>query len=108
MMSTKFKSVLADDIDPAGRARIDALKAALPAATAAAPSRAGRHKGIANDNRGEGEGLYIRVPSETLVALKVQAAQERTTARVLVLRALKDAGLPVPADAIADRRKRND
>ncbi len=43
--------------------------------------------------------------SETLhVALKVRAAQERTTVRGMVMRGLKSVGLDVPDVDLADRR----
>ncbi len=43
--------------------------------------------------------------SETLhVALKVRAAQERTTVRGMVMRGLKGLGLEVPDVDLADRR----
>ena len=106
-MAIKFKKLSTDIIDNVGRARIDALKAALPPATV---QRAGQaessRRSSANDNRGEGEGFYLRMPEETVLALKQMALTEKTTARVLVLKALKKAGLPVPAEAITDRRRR--
>ena len=54
--------------------------------------------------RGAGNALQVIIPTETLRALRMQAADEMTTVRVLVLRALKDAGYPVPADELKDRR----
>ena len=43
--------------------------------------------------------------SETLhYALKVRAAQERTTVRGMVMKALKGAGLDVPDSELIDRR----
>ena len=72
------------------------LKATLPPATAAQRS---------NTGKGEGQGFYLKMPEQTLQELKVKAAQQNTTARMLVLSALKAAGYSVPAVELTDRRR---
>ena len=62
-------------------------------------TRAGRK------SKGEGTGLMIMVPRETLKALRTQAAENGSTVRALVLLALSTAGYPVPADELVDRRR---
>ena len=42
--------------------------------------------------RGAGNALQVIIPTETLRGLRMRAADEMTTVRVLVLRALRDAG----------------
>jgi hypothetical protein len=78
-----------------GLRKLDELKAALPPATA----RRGNSKG-------EGSGLMLMVPQETLKALRVRAAENGSTVRAVVLEALRKAGLPVPADELVDRRRK--
>lgn len=78
-----------------GLKRIDAIKANLPPATA--PRRT---------TKGEGQGLMLMAPAETLRALKMRAAEQGTTARALVLEALRQAGYPVPSDELTDRRRK--
>ncbi len=56
-------------------------------------------------SKGEGTGLMIMVPTETLKALRTQAAENDSTVRALVLVALSKAGYPVPADELVDRRR---
>jgi hypothetical protein len=72
---------------------IDDLKAAPPHAT-----RARR--------KGEGKGLMLMAPAETVKALRMRAAEEGTTVRALVLEALRNSGYSVPLDDIVDRRRR--
>jgi len=72
------------------------MKSTLPPATAGQRT---------NTGKGEGEGFYLRMPEQTLQQLKVRAAQEKTTARMLVLSALKAAGYAVPAVELTDRRR---
>jgi hypothetical protein len=80
-----------------GIKRLDAMKAALPPATAGKPAR--------NNTKGTGTGLMIQVPTETLKALRTRAAENGTTVRALVLEALRKGGYPVPADELVDRRR---
>ena len=49
--------------------------------------------------------LQLQVPAETKRALALKAADTGTPMRLLVLSALKDAGFPVPVEALVDRRK---
>ena len=49
--------------------------------------------------------LQIQIPAETKRALLVRAAETGTPMRMLVLAALREAGFPVAADALVDRRK---
>ncbi len=51
------------------------------------------------------EHLQIQVPSITKRDLGQRALDQREPIRMIVLRALKAYGVPVPADAIHDRRK---
>jgi hypothetical protein len=57
-------------------------------------------------SKGEGTGLMIVVPTETLKSLRTRAAENGSTVRALVLVALSNAGYPVPADELIDRRRR--
>jgi hypothetical protein len=59
-------------------------------------------------SKGNGKGLMLMVPTETLQALKVRAAEKLTTARALVLEALRKDGYPVPANELTDRRSRKE
>jgi hypothetical protein len=59
-----------------------------------------------NTGKGEGEGFYLRMPEDTLSAIKIKAAKENTTARMLVLSALQSAGYPVPDFELVDRRRK--
>ncbi len=49
--------------------------------------------------------MMFVVPDETRAALRARAGAEETTVRVLILRALKDAGYPVPDVELVDRRR---
>ncbi len=49
--------------------------------------------------------LQLQVPAETKRALALKAAGTGIPMRLLVLAALKDAGYPVPQEALVDRRK---
>ena len=71
------------------------LKAALP------PATQGTRK-----SKGDGSGLMIMVPADTLIALRTRAAETQSTVRACVLEALRKAGYPVPADELIDRRRR--
>lgn len=51
------------------------------------------------------EHLQIQVPAITKRHLGIRAVETREPIRVIVLRALLAYGVPVPADAISDRRK---
>ena len=106
-MATKFKTLATDIIDSSGRARLDALKAALPSATVESIAQpVSRRVTSLNENRGEGQGFYLRLPEKTVEAIKIKAIEQKTTARVLVLKALKSAGFPVTAEAMTDRRRK--
>ncbi|MFN0190549.1 MAG: hypothetical protein ACKVP5_01050 [Aestuariivirga sp.] len=52
------------------------------------------------------EHLQIQVPAITKRHLGIQAAKTREPIRVIVLRALKAYGVPVPRKAITDRRRK--
>ena len=52
------------------------------------------------------EHLQIQIPAITKRDLGHRAVETREPIRVIVLRALQAYGVPVPANAIADRRKR--
>ncbi len=52
------------------------------------------------------EHLQIQVPAITKRHLGIRAAETREPIRVIVLRALQAYGVPVPPEAISDRRKR--
>jgi len=49
--------------------------------------------------------LQLQVPAETKRALAIKAADTGKPMRLLVLAALKEAGFPVAAEALIDRRK---
>ena len=49
--------------------------------------------------------LQLQMPAETKRALALMAADTGIPMRLLVLTALKDAGYPVPQEALVDRRK---
>lgn len=49
--------------------------------------------------------LQLQVPTETKRALALKAADTGIPMRLLVLTALKEAGFPVPSEALVDRRK---
>lgn len=51
------------------------------------------------------EHLQIQIPSVTKRDLGQRALDRREPIRMIVLQALKDYGVTVPADAIQDRRK---
>lgn len=52
------------------------------------------------------EHLQIQVPSITKRHLGIRAVETREPIRVIVLRALQAYGVPVPDEAISDRRKK--
>lgn len=52
------------------------------------------------------EHLQVQVPAVTKRHLDIRSAETREPIRVIVLRALQAYGVPVPATAISDRRKR--
>jgi len=52
------------------------------------------------------EHLQIQVPAITKRHLSIRAAETREPIRVIVLRALRAYGVPVPDEAIFDRRKK--
>jgi hypothetical protein len=55
---------------------------------------------------GGDELLQVQVPSVTKRGLGHRAVDTREPIRMIVLRALDAYGIPVPADAITDRRRR--
>lgn len=77
------------------RSPLAALRQQLPAATVSESARGG----------GKGAPLQLVLPEALVRELKVRAAGEGTTVRVLVLQALAAAGFPVPADELVDRRR---
>ncbi len=56
--------------------------------------------------REKDELLQVQIPASTKRHLAHQAIDTRETVRLIVLRALEAYGVPVPADAIADRRRK--
>ncbi|MGO8915306.1 MAG: hypothetical protein ACLQJR_05310 [Stellaceae bacterium] len=52
------------------------------------------------------EHLQIQVPAITKRYLGIRAVETREPIRVIVLRALQAYGVPVPPEAISDRRKK--
>ena len=48
--------------------------------------------------------LAVILPASVVEQVKIRAAVERTTLRVVVLRALRSIGIDVPADELVDRR----
>lgn len=50
--------------------------------------------------------ITLTLPALVVTELKHRMAAEDTTMRVLVLKALADAGYHVPADELRDRRRR--
>jgi hypothetical protein len=52
------------------------------------------------------EHLQIQVPAITKRHLGIRAVETREPIRVIVLRALQAYGVPVPDEAITDRRKK--
>ena len=57
------------------------------------------------DAEGE-EHLQIQIPAITKAHLGHRAVESRESIRMIVLRALDAYGVPVPPEAICDRRKR--
>jgi hypothetical protein len=51
------------------------------------------------------ESLQITVPKVTKKSLKISAAESGDPMRLIVLRALADAGIQVPKEELQDRRK---
>jgi hypothetical protein len=51
------------------------------------------------------EHLQIQIPAVTRRNLGIMSAETREPLRVIVLKALKDYGITVPAEAITDRRR---
>lgn len=51
--------------------------------------------------------LQIEVPEQVRAALRVRAAQDGTTMRTCVLRALKEYGIEVDDAALVDRRTKD-
>ena len=88
----------------------DLMAAELPAAApveapsevrpAPAPSPAPRPE----PTRSGDERLSVIIPAAVIEEMKIRAAKERTTLRVIVLRALRAIGLEVPATDLVDRR----
>jgi hypothetical protein len=72
-----------------------AIKAALPSAA-----------GGRSHARGDGTPMQIVLPEELAAALRHQAIDERTSVRVLILKALKKAGYKIEPEDLVDRRRR--
>jgi hypothetical protein len=62
---------------------------------------------LTEDESEPDEFLQIQVPAITKRDLGHRAVDAREPIRMIVLRALDAYGIPVPADAIADRRRRS-
>lgn len=54
---------------------------------------------------GPEETLQITVPRVTKKSLKMKSAETGDTMRIIVLKALAQAGIQVPADEVHDKRK---
>jgi hypothetical protein len=54
---------------------------------------------------GEGKALQVVLPPETIKDIKRVMFEDDTTMRVVILRALKAAGIFVPPGEVIDRRK---
>jgi hypothetical protein len=52
------------------------------------------------------ESFQADFPAELLDELRIRAIREKTSAKALVLRALAEAGYPVPAEFLEDKRRR--
>jgi hypothetical protein len=52
------------------------------------------------------ESFQADFPAELLDALRIRAIRGKTSAKALVLRALHDAGYPVPPEFLEDKRRR--
>src|SRR5688572_10892561 len=52
------------------------------------------------------ESFQADFPAELLDELRIRAIREKTSAKALVLRALHDAGYPVPPEFLEDKRRR--
>jgi hypothetical protein len=52
------------------------------------------------------ENLQVQIPASTKRSLGHRSVETREPVRMIVLRALKEYGLPVPDEAIWDRRRR--
>lgn len=63
-----------------------------------------KHEDASSD--ADDEHLQIQIPSVTKRDLGQRALDGREPIRMIVLRALKEYGVTVPADAIQDRRKK--
>lgn len=79
----------------------------LPSITLSRQAAKMKSKALDAPGRGRGEGtqLAILAPEETVQALRVAAAERRSTMRALVLEALAAAGWPVPKGEVVDRRR---
>lgn len=64
------------------------------------------NKKSSGDCNFEEEYLQVRIPTSTRRHLGIRAAESRETMRVVVLKALQAYGVPVPDDAMVDRRGR--
>jgi hypothetical protein len=62
--------------------------------------RAAAHQDVMDEH------LQIQVPAITKRHLGIRAVETREPIRVIVLRALQAYGVPVPDEAISDRRKK--
>lgn len=53
------------------------------------------------------EPLQVTIPKATKTSLKVRSAESGEPMRLIVLRALSDAGIHVPQEELRNRRKAN-
>lgn len=60
---------------------------------------------LSSDKTAPEESLQITVPVVTKKSLKIKAAETGDSMRVIVLRALADAGIEVPSEVLHDRKK---
>jgi len=79
--------------DPQRDRKVRALRDRAPPAVAGAAH-----------SRGEGRPFQVVMPAETLKELKQAALDQDTSARMLILEALKKAGFSVPAAELVRRR----
>lgn len=69
------------------------------------PCLLGFMKSSSNPIAANDANLQLQMPAQTKRAIAMKAADTGTPMRLLVLAALKEAGFPVPDDALVDRRK---
>jgi hypothetical protein len=115
-MSTKFPPVKTSarrGIDPeAARALAESEGLGIPTAPDGVPQPKTSSAPPAQEvklKRGQGlESFQADVPVALLDALRWRALKEKTSVKALVLRALHDAGYPVPPEFLRSRRHRKE